>query len=465
MGDAGGTTIALEGAAVDVRADEGKLQRRLGLVEASAIIVGTIIGTGIFIVPNTIARQVETPGMVFAVWILAGGLSFLGALTYAELGAAFSRVGGEYVYLRLAYGPLWGFLYGWTQFLVIKTGSIAALAAGFAIYLGHFLPLSERAGKIVAIGCILALSLVNSRGVALGGLVQAGLTALKVALILGLVGLAFLLGEGTTAHYRPIAPEAVDGAWFGRIGVAMVAALWAYDGWNNVNMVAGEIAHPARTIPRALVLGTLVVILVYLLANLAYFYVLPIEAIRASERVAADAVGRVLGPPGATIVSLAILISILGALNGSILSGARIFYAMAADGLFFKSIALVHDRFRVPHAAIWAQAVWASLLAASGTYEQLFTYVIFAAWVFYGVTTIGCLLLRRKFPNVERPFRTPGYPVSPLLFGGLALLLTVSTFVGAPRESAIGVGIMLSGWPAYVLWKRRLAGKDFARSI
>jgi len=250
-------------------------------------------------------------------------------------------------------------------------------------------------------------------------------------------------------------PEMARDDWFGRFGVAMVAALWAYDGWNNVNMVAGEIAHPARTIPRALVLGTLVVILVYLLANLAYFYVLPITAIQASERVAAEAIERVLGAPGATIVSLAILISILGALNGSILSGARIFYAMAADGFFFRPIARVHERFRVPHVAILAQAAWASLLAASGTYEQLFTYVIFAAWVFYGLTTVGCLFLRRKFPEVERPFRTPGYPVAPLLFGGLALVLTVSTFVGAPRESAIGLGIMLSGLPAYALWKRK----------
>ncbi len=434
---------------------EEKLQRGLGLKEASAIIVGTIIGTGIFIVPNTIARAVEAPGLVFAVWLLAGGLSLLGAFTYAELGAAFSRVGGEYVYLRLAYGPLWGFLYGWTQFLVIKTGSIAALAAGFAIYLGHFLPLSERGSKITAIACLLVLSLVNCRGVRVGGAVQAGLTVLKLTLILGLVGLAFILGEGTTAHYRPMWPEMVRDNWFGRFGVAMVAALWAYDGWNNINMVAGEIAHPARTIPRALVLGTLVVILVYLLANLAYFHVLPITAIQASERVAAEAIERVLGAPGATIVSLAILISILGALNGSILSGARIFYAMAADGLFFRPIARVHERFRVPHVAILAQAAWAALLAASGTYEQLFTYVIFAAWVFYGLTTIGCLFLRWKFPEVERPFRTPGYPVVPLLFGGLALVLTVSTFVGAPRESAIGLGIMLSGLPAYALWKRK----------
>jgi len=437
--------------------DAEALQRGLGLKEASAIIVGTIIGTGIFIVPNTIAREVGAPGAVLAVWLLAGGMSLLGAFTYAELGAAFSRVGGEYVYLRLAYGPFWGFLYGWTQFLVIKTGSIAALAAGFAIYLGHFLPLSEGESKAVAVACVLVLSVVNCRGVRVGGAVQAGLTALKVALLLGLVGLIFAIGDGTTAHYRPLWPTAEHGQWFGRLGVALVAALWAYDGWNNVNMVAGEIVNPARTIPRALVLGTLAVILVYLLANLAYFYVLPLAAIRASERVAADAAERVLGPAGAALVSLAILISILGALNGSILSGARIFYAMAADGLFFRAIARVHERFRVPHVAILAQAAWASLLAASGTYQQLFTYVIFAAWVFYGLTTVGCLSLRRKFPEVERPFRTPGYPIVPLLFGAMALALTASTFAGAPRESAIGLGIMLSGLPVYAFWKRRLA--------
>lgn len=434
-----------------------KLVRGLGWSEAVSIIVGTMIGTGIFIVPNSIARQVEAPGLVFAVWIVAGVLSLMGALTYAELGASLVKVGGEYVYLRAAYSPLWGFLYGWTQFLVIKTGSIAALASGFAIYLGHFVPLSGVESKIVALACILVLSAVNLRGVRVGGKVQTVLTALKILIILALALLGFLLGDGTAGHYRPLMPESPGWTTLSRFGIAMVAALWAYDGWNNVNMVAGEVKNPTKNIPRALITGTFSVMVIYLLANAVYLYILPIGEIERSDRVAARVAEVVVGERGASLISAAILLSILAALNGSILSGARIFYAMASDHLFFRKAALVHERFRVPHIALLLQAGWACLLALSGTYEQLFTYVMFASWVFYGTTTIGCIFLRRRRPALQRPYKTPGYPLVPIVFGLLAMLLTVNTLVRAPRESGIGLLLMLSGIPAYGYWKRRAA--------
>lgn len=434
-----------------------KLIRGLGWSEAVSIIVGTMIGTGIFIVPNSIARQVEAPGLVFAVWIVAGVLSLMGALTYAELGASLVKVGGEYVYLRAAYSPLWGFLYGWTQFLVIKTGSIAALASGFAIYLGHFLPLSGVESKVVALTCILVLSAVNLRGVRVGGKVQTVLTALKILIILALALLGFILGEGTAGHYRPLMPESPGWNTLSHFGIAMVAALWAYDGWNNVNMVAGEVKNPTKNIPRALIAGTFGVMVIYLLANAVYLYILPIGEIERSDRVAARVAEMVVGERGASLISAAILLSILAALNGSILSGARIFYAMASDHLFFRKAASVHERFRVPHVALVLQAGWACFLALSGTYEQLFTYVMFASWVFYGMTTMGCIFLRRKHPALQRPYKTPGYPLVPIVFGLLATLLTINTLVRAPRESGIGLLLMLSGIPAYGYWKRHAA--------
>jgi amino acid transporter len=433
-----------------------KLIRGLGLKEASSIIVGTMIGTGIFLVPNTIARDVQTPGMVFAVWIITGLLSLMGALTYAELGTAFPKVGGEYVYLSRAYGSFWGFLYGWTQFGVMKAGSIAGLASGFAIYLGHFVPLSEVERKITALACIFLLSAVNYRGVQTGGAVQTVLTFLKVAIVLVLAVFGFALGAGTTIHYTPILPDTFDWSALNLFGIAMVAALWGYDGWNNTNMVAGEVKDPTKNIPRSLILGTFGVMLIYLLANFVYLYILPLEAIRNSDRVAAEIAQTVIGPQGASIISAAILLSIIAALNGSILSGARIFYAMASDGLFFKRAALVHDRFRSPHYSIIFQGLWASVLALSGTFDQLITYVIFASWVFYGMTTVSCIYLRKKFPDIERPYKTPGYPVTPIIFGALAFLLTINTLIGKPEESLIGLALMLTGVPAYWFWKRKV---------
>jgi amino acid transporter len=431
-----------------------KLVRGLGWRDAVSIIVGTMIGTGIFIVPNSIARHVEAPGLVFAVWLVAGMLSLMGALTYAELGASWVRVGGEYVYLRAAYNPLWGFLYGWTQFLVIKTGSIAALASGFAIYLGHFVALSPGMSKAVALICIVLLSAVNLRGVRVGGFVQTVLTSLKIVIILALAIFGFVMGQGTTAHYRPLFPESFGWNTLSHFGLAMVAALWAYDGWNNVNMVAGEVKDPTRNIPRALVAGTCGVMAIYVLANAVYFYILPIGEIERSDRVAARVAEMVVGERGASIISAAIMLSILAALNGSILAGARIFYAMATDHLFFKKAALVHARFRVPHVALLLQAGWACVLALSGSYEELFTYVMFASWVFYGMTTAGSIFLRRKLPALNRPYKTPGYPFVPLGFSVVAALLTINTLVRAPGESLLGLLLMLSGIPAYGYWKR-----------
>jgi APA family basic amino acid/polyamine antiporter len=301
----------------------------------------------------------------------------------------------------------------------------------------------------------LLLSAANYRGVQTGGAVQTVLTFLKVAIVLALAVLGFALGTGTAANYRPLEPESVSLGTLSHFGIAMIAALWGYDGWNNVNMVAGEVKDPTKNIPRSLILGTFGVMFIYLLANFVYLYILPIGTIQNADRVAAAVAETVIGPQGASIISAAILISTIAALNGSILSGARIFYAMAGDGLFFKKAALVHERFRSPHYSIIFQGLWASVLALSGTFDQLITYVIFASWVFYGMTTVSCIYLRKKYPNVERPYKTPGYPVTPIIFGAMAFLLTINTLIGKPTESLIGLGLMLTGVPAYWFWKRK----------
>lgn len=452
------------------------LARELGLLEAASVAVGTIIGTGIFIVPNKIAAEVEAAGLVFLVWIVAGALALIGALAFAELGAALPRAGGEYVYLKESYGPLWGFLYGWTYFLAAKTGSIAALATAFAIYLGYFFDLSAvfytarldlfgldytlklGATQAVAIGMILLLSAINVLGVKVGGRVQGFSTVLKVLIIALLALLGLAMGRGSADHFLPLFPESRRAGFLSSFGLAMVSALWAYDGWNNLNMVAGEVRDPKRNIPRALILGTLLVAAIYLLANVSYIYLLPLDRIKSSERVAADAARSFLGPAGGSFFALAVLLSTFAALNGSILSGARIFYAMADDGLFFKRVARVHPRYHTPALSIMAQAGWACLLTLLGTYDQLYTYVIFSEWIFYGMVVAGVLLLRRKLPDLERPYRMHGYPWTAIIFVLLAAAFTANILISDPRDSVVGLILILLGLPAYLYWRRGSLG-------
>lgn len=447
------------------------LSRELGPWSAAAIVVGTVIGSGIFIVPNFMTQKVGSPEMVFLVWIAGGLLSLAGALSYAELGAAMPGAGGEYVYLRAAYGPLWSFVYAWTQLAVAKSASIATLATAFVLYLGHFVPqlknviaviplpigrdgapLEINLGQVVAMASILILAGVNYLGVKVGGRVQVVVTALKIGLILGLIVFGLSSDRGSWENFQQAAPAAGGILAF---FAALRAALWAYDGWNNVTMVASEVKNPQRNLPRSLIGGTLTVMGVYLVANAAYFYVLPAPEVAASELVAADMMRKAGGDVGAALVSLAAMISILAALNGSILSGSRVPYAMADDGYFFSALAQVHPRFHTPGVSILVLSLWSAVLVLSGGYDQLFTCVIFASWILYGMTTASVLVLRRRQPHLDRPYRTLGYPVVPILFVLIALGLVVSTVIDSPRESLIGVLLIAIGLPFYSYWSRR----------
>ncbi len=450
-----------------------ELRRELGLWPAIAIVVGTVIGSGIFLVPKTMIQNVGSPEMVFAVWIFGGLLSLAGALTYAELAAALPEAGGEYVYLREAYGPFWGFLYGWTQMWVARSGSVATLATAFYLYLANFLPgleqviqkipmpfglesLEVRSGQLLAIGVILTLAVINYFGVKVGGGVQVAVTALKVALIAGIIVAGLASGAGSTANYSAglEIPVGVTGFF-----AALVAALWAYDGWNNVNMVAAEIRQPQRNLPIALIGGTLAVIAIYLLTNVAYFYILSGPEVAASDRVAAEMMRRIAGASGADLVSVAAMISIFAALNGSILAGSRIPFAMARDGYFFSAFGRVHATHHTPSVAIFGLAAWAAILMiVGGRYDQLFTSVIFSSWILYGMAAASVLVLRRRRPEMERPYRTLGYPVVPALFVLVAAALIAATLMKSPRESIGGLLLIILGLPFYFRWKRQRAG-------
>lgn len=447
-----------------------ELKRDLGAGAALSIVVGTVIGSGIFLVPHDMILRVDTAGMVFFIFVFGGLLSLAGALSYAELAAALPEAGGEYVYLREAYGPLWGFLYSWTQMWVAKSGSIATLATGFFLYLANFFPILEKIvwkipiplgasggpievkyGQLYAILLILGLGGLNYFGVRVGGDVQTVVTVVKVALFCAIVVLGLTLGHSHAPVAAARAPLTTAGFF-----AALVAALWAYDGWNNVSMVASEVRHPQRNLPLALIGGTLAVIAIYLFANWAYFHVLTPQQVGANPRVAAEMMRQVVGDWGANAVSVAAMISIFAALNGSILTGSRVPYAAARDGLFFRSVAWVHPVYRTPGVSILALVLWASaLIVVSGGYKELFTYVIFASWILYGMATAAVIVLRKKRPDLPRPYRTLGYPFVPIIFILVAILLVISTLADSPRESLKGVIIVLAGVPFYYYWKKR----------
>ncbi|MCS6952834.1 MAG: amino acid permease [Bryobacterales bacterium] len=453
-----------------------ELRRALGASSAAALVVGTIIGSGIFLVPKDMTEAVGSAPLVFLVWVVGGLLSLCGALAYAELAAAMPEAGGEYVYLREAYGPLWGFLYGWTQTWVAKSGSVATLATAFFVYLANFHPQLEavcwripypigpgggpleiRWGQFFAAVVVLVLAAVNYLGVRFGGGVQVAVTAVKIGLLAAIVAIGLTSEAGNAANFTSTA--AGMGGWAGFFA-ALVAALWAYDGWNNVSMVASEIRRPQRNLPLALIAGTLAVMVIYLLTNAAYFYVLPAGVVASSDRVAAEMMRRIWGAAGADAVSLAAMVSIFAALNGSILSGSRVPYAMARDGYFFRPLARIHPARRTPSVSLWVLSLWACVLIFTGRYRELFTYVIFASWIFYGMTAAAVIVLRRKNPQMERPYRTVGYPWLPLLFTICAASIVLSTLLHSPRESAIGLGLILGGLPFYFVWSKQSHSRD-----
>ena len=458
-----------------------ELVRGLTLTDTTALVVVTVIGTGVFLKTAIMAQDVGSPMMVLAAWVAAGLLSLAGALTYAELGAMLPHAGGEYVYLRHAYGETTAFMFGWMRFAVAGSGSVAILGTGFATFLSAVFPLTTvwaerqftflgqtinwRLGtlQLVAVTVILLFAAINCLAVAFGGKVQSVLTVLKIAGIAIVVGGVFLFSKGATWDHlaAPAGGGALGG--FAAFGTAMLAALWAYDGWNNMPMAAGEVQNPGRNIPRALILGMIVVTVIYCLANLAYFYALPFAEVVTSSStkyrdalpVATKAAQTFLGDYGGRIVSIAFILSAMGALNGSILANARVPYAMAHDGLFFSRMARLHAVSRVPVWAILIQASWACILALSGTFDQLTDYVIFASWIFYGLVTSSVFVLRRKMPAVERPYRTIGYPLVPLVFVLVALWLVINSLFTRPVEAFVGLALIALGLPVYFYFRRQ----------
>lgn len=446
-----------------------ELKRDLGLWSAAAIVVGTVIGSGIFLVPKTMVNNVGTPGMVLFVFLFGGLLSLAGALTYAELAAMLPEAGGEYVYLREAYGPLWAFIYGWTQLFVAKSGSIATLATGFFLYLANFFPaldvviasttlpvvglLELRNGQLFAIVVIGLLGLLNYFGVRVGGNVQVIVTIIKVAAIVAIILIGLFATVGNTSNFTTsvVSVGGVSGFF-----AALVAALWAYDGWNNVSMVSSEVKNPERNLPLALIIGTFTVIVIYMLTNLAYFYVLSADSVGHADRVAGEMMRRIYGAPGAALVSVAAMISIFAALNGSILTGARVPFAMARDGLMFRSIGDIHPKYFTPANSIIILSVWSMLITLTGRYDDLFNLVIFASWILYGMATASVLVLRYKRPDLARPYKTWGYPIVPIVFVLVAIALLASTFQSRPRESLMGLVIIVIGLPFYFHWKRKI---------
>jgi APA family basic amino acid/polyamine antiporter len=449
--------MTIPAAAPSVDEPKRSLRRTLGLRDLILIVIGTVIGSGIFLVPSTVLRQ--TGGNVtvaLLVWVVAGILSLLGALTYAEMGAAKPDAGGLYVYLRDAFGPLPAFLYGWTAFFVIGSGSVATLAVAFTGYLRQLLPVSPLAAKVVAVVVIAVIMAVNIRGARQGADLQNVTTAIKAGALVVMSVILLALGRGAApGASASIAIPAVS--LFAGIGLAMIGVLWAYEGWQYATFSAGETVDPQRTFPKAIVLGTAAIIAIYLLANVAYLAALGTEGVVASERVAADAVTAVMGSAAGKLIAAVILISMFSAANGLTLTTPRLYFSMANDRVFFAKLAELHPRFGTPALAIVASSVWAMVLAASGTFEQLLTYVVFVAWIFYALGGIAIFAYRRREPNAVRPFRTPGYPATPLLFVASAAAIVINTIVSQPVRAAIGIAIVLLGVPAFYVWRRKLA--------
>jgi APA family basic amino acid/polyamine antiporter len=429
--------------------------RTIGLFDAINLVIGGIIGSGIFLVPAEIARDLPVRWMILSVWAFTGLVSFFGALAYAELGAMLPASGGQYVYLREAYGPLIAFLFGWTSFLVIQTGTIAALAVGFAIYLGHFVPLAGWAQTSVAMGLIAFLTALNVFGVREGVWFQTLCTILRVAGILLLIGAALVCpahaASRRTAPFTPVSASAV--------AAAMAACFWTYEGWYCLGFIAGEIKRPRRNIAIAQATGMACVVSLYLLANVAYLHVLTIPQIASTERVAAAVAESTMGRFGAAVIALTILISMGGSNNAGVLTAPRLYFAQARDGLFFQAVGRLHPRWKTPVFALLLQAIWSAALALTGSFELLYSYVIFASWLFYCLAVGGVIVLRRRHPEWERPYRMWGYPVTPLAFALFAFSFLIVTFLNDARPSLIGAGIVAAGIPAYMVWNSRRDAK------
>jgi APA family basic amino acid/polyamine antiporter len=439
-------------------ADPDALPRVLGFWDIVGIVIGGVIGSGIFIVPAAVAAGVEYPLLILAVWVVGGILCFFGALTFSELGTAFPKAGGMYIFLREAYGPMIAFLFGWTLFLVIDSGSIATLAVAFSTkYLPYFFDISPLMSKAIALLFIAFLVTVNYLGTKWGAYLQNLLTLIKFGAIVAVCVIVFAFAKGDANHFVAPAPASFSWDLLAKMGVALVATFWAYKGWEASTFSAGELRNPGRNLPAGLLVSMVAVVFLYLLTNLAYLYAFPAGVIAKSDRIASDAMDIAIGPIGGSIIAITILFSILGAANSNLLCSPRVFFAMAADRLFFRKIAAVHPRFLTPHVSIIALGCWAVVLSLSGTFEQLFTYVVFGQWIFFGLSAAAVFILRKKRPDLPRPYKTWGYPVTPLIFVVAAFLVSVNSLINQFWNASAGLAIILLGLPAYLYWHKKKA--------
>jgi APA family basic amino acid/polyamine antiporter len=436
-----------------------ELPRSLTRLNATAMVAGTIIGASIFVQPSEIARHLATPTEIMIVWAACGVLTLFGAFVCAELASAFPATGGVYVFMRDTFSPLAGFLWGWAMFWSMHSGIVAAIAMVFARYAAVFVPAGDIGVRVIAVAIILVLSALNYVGVRAGSRVQTAFTAAKIVAITVIVLIGFLLGgSAAMSASRAVAPSGTSAASMREFLLAMVAGLFAYGGWHMVTYTAGETKMPARVIPSALLWGVSIVTVCYVALNLVYLRVLPLDVVRSSTRIAADAADAVVGRGGAGVLAALVLVSSVGALTGIVLTGPRVYYSMAQDGLAPRWMAHVHERFRTPSHAIVAQAIWAGVLAATGAYRQIFTRVVYTEWLFFALMAAGLFVLRKR-PDYRPEYRTWGYPIVPIVFIVVSLAIVVNQFVSAPADASIGLGFVALGVPVYY-WRnahRRLS--------
>jgi APA family basic amino acid/polyamine antiporter len=463
-----------------------ELVRGLGLNAATMIVAGSMIGTGIFLKPASMAGQVFSPELLILVWVLAGIITFIGALVNAEIAGFIDATGGQYVYFREMYGDFVAYIYGWSILSVIQTGSQAAIAYGFAKYCNYFFnlpdaphvignfsftiplvgeikPFAEFGTKSIAIISIIFLTAVNYIGVIFGGVVQTVITWLKIAAIILLSFLLLFLGHGDVHNLsNGFAFPHTGGNIISAIGLALAGAFWAYDGWNNGTFVAGEVKNPQRNVPLSLLYGTALVMVVYVLMNVAFLYIFPVEQMKDIPLVGAAAAEKIFGATGATIISIVVIVSSFGALNGSILATARVQYAMAKSKLFFLSLGKVHPRFRTPHISLVVQGVWSAVLVLSGSFDTITDYVIFAAWLFYLLGAIGIFILRKKYKDAHRPYKVWGYPWVPLIFVAFSFLFLMNSLISDFQNSMMGTLLIASGLPFYWYWKKKAVPSEIS---
>jgi basic amino acid/polyamine antiporter, APA family len=430
------------------------LTRMLGFRDLTLLVIGCVIGSGIFLVPGLVIQQTGGyVGVALSVWLIAGLLSLLGALTCGELAAMDPKAGGLYVYIRDAFGPLPAFLYGWTLFFVLSNGAIATLAVAFTAYLDQLVPMGTVSAKLASVAMIVAIAAVNIRGTRKSAGMQNWTTGFKIAALLLMA--AGLMATGPhLGQMGRLWPDSFDLAMLSAAGVAMIAVLWAYEGWQNVTFSAGEAVRPQTTFPRAIGVGTAALIVIYMMANIGYVAALGPEGAAASSSIAADATGAMMGPIAAKLVAMAILVSMFSAANGFTLTSTRVYFAMAQDGLFFRRLGEIHPRFGTPAIAVAASGVWTIVLATTGTFEQLLTYVVFVGWIFYALGASSIFFYRRRRADVPRPFKVPGYPLTPVLFLVAAAAIVLNTIATQPERAAVGAAMVLTGIPAYFFWSR-----------